>query len=85
MVSDILMFVMAGVVAAFAAAFGLLIWSATGTAVGAGFTRMFTSYGYVTIETTFLCLMLVGAYQVLRIGLQTRGREEEWDFIESDG
>jgi len=84
-VSDVLMIVMAFVVAVFGIEFSILIGNAVGTANGAGLTGMFTSYGYITIEATFLCMMLVGAYQVFRVGLRRRSRDEDWDFIESDG
>jgi hypothetical protein len=86
-VSDVLMVVVAAVVATFVFEFGLLIATALNTADGAGLNGMFTSYGYITIEATFLCLILVGAYQVFRIGLRHRGGEsdEDWDLIETDG
>ena len=86
-VSDIFLVVLAGIVTAFTALFGILIWNATINAGNAGFGSMFTSYGYVTIEVTFLCMILVGAYQVFRVGLRRWETEpdEDYDLIESDG
>ncbi len=85
LVSDIFMIIVAFVVAVFGIEFAMLIGNAVSAANGAGLTGMFTSYGYVTIEATFLCMMLVGAYQVFRVGLRRRVSDEDWDFIESDG
>jgi len=85
LISDIFMIVVAFVVAVFGIEFAILIGNAVSTANSAGLTGMFTSYGYVTIEATFLCMMLVGAYQVFRVGMRRRTRDDDWDFIESDG
>lgn len=82
-VVNILMFVVAGIVAVFSFEFILMMLNYIGVANGTGFLGMFDSYTYVSIEVTFLCLMLVGAYQVFRVGLRGRG-DDEWDFIESD-
>jgi hypothetical protein len=84
-VSDVLLVFIAGVVTLFSAQFAILIWSALDQANGAGLTGMFTSYGYITIEVTFLCLILIGAFYVFRVGLRRGGGDDDWESFDPEG
>ncbi len=87
-VSDIILAVVAVVIAGFAAAFGLLIWTAIDAANAAGITGMFTSYGYITIEAVYLMLIVVGAYFVFQVGLRhgvPYDENEEEDLMDVSG
>jgi uncharacterized membrane protein YqhA len=66
------------VMAAFAVAFGFLLYDAfTLTDTSLGLTMSFTAYVYITIEATFVVLMLYGGYYVFRSAIRRRTIEVE--------